>query len=162
MRRALPGAAAALLLAAFFVPPAQAATMAPSCPRVIAHRGASLAAPENTIPAITAAAATASAGVELDVQWSNSHFPILMHDATVDRTTPGTGAPSSLGLGQLTSLLAQDYAPWKTNPAFGGTKVPYGGEFMATARDHNLDVILDVHATPTQIGTDKLDIYVRG
>lgn len=145
--------------------------MAPSCPRVIAHRGASLAAPENTIPAITAAASAGAAGVELDVQWSNSHFPILMHDATVDRTTNGTGTPASQGLGALTALEANDFSPgpgmprWDSLPAFTGAntpRVPYGGEFMATARELDLDVILDIHATPTQIGTDKLDIYVRG
>jgi glycerophosphoryl diester phosphodiesterase len=156
----MPGAAAALLLAAFFVAPSPAAALAPGCPQIVAHRGAPTA-PENTVPAITDTPATGAQGVELDVQWSSSGFPVLMHDTTVDRTTNGTGTPGSLGLGQLTSLLAQDYAPFKTNPRFAATKVPYGADFMDAARDHDLDVVLDVHSAPTQLGTDKLEIYVN-
>lgn len=152
--------AAVLLLAATvtLATPAAAATVA--CPQVISHRAQMLDAPENTLPGITAAAASGADGVELDVQWSSSAFPVLMHDATVDRTTNGTGTPASLGLGQLTSLLAQDFAPWKTDPRFATTRVPYGYEFMGASAAADLDVVLDVHAAPTDLGVEKLRIYV--
>jgi len=156
MRRLL-AATAALFCALVPAPPAAAAA---TCPQVIAHRTLMTERPENTVAGIQAVPATGAAGVEMDVQWSSSGFPVLMHDATVDRTTNGTGAPGSLGLGQLTGLLAQDYAPWKTDPTYTHTHVPYGNEFMAATADADLDVVLDIHATPTQLGMQRLRIYV--
>lgn len=168
MRRALTRAATALLVAALFVAPEPARAAAP-CPRIVSHATSKLLAPENTLPGIAATAATGATGVEMDVQWSVSNFPILMHDATVDRTTPGTGAPSSLGLGQLRALRANDFAPapgaprWDSLPDFTGANtpyVPYGYEFMDAATAAGLDVVIDIHATPTQVGMDKLHTYV--
>lgn len=157
MHRILAAALTALAAIPGCAQPAQAAT---SCPKVTAHRTAMDDAPENTVAGIIATAALGASSVELDVQWSSSGFPVLMHDADVSRTTNGTGTPASLGLGALTALLAQDYAPWKTNPAFADVHVPYGWEFMAAAVDGGLDVLVDVHATPTALGMDKLAHYI--
>lgn len=174
-------AVAALFAAVFAVVPHGAVPQAAgACPRIVSHRTNMLTAPENTVPGIQsvngiraadgswATQPTRADGVEMDVQWSSSAFPILMHNATVDATTNGTGAPASLGLGQLRALSAADYAPWKTNPDYGGfradgtpvTPVPYGYEFMAAASSANLDVLLDIHATATELGTEKLRVYV--
>jgi glycerophosphoryl diester phosphodiesterase len=159
MRR--PLIAAVALLAALFVQAPAAAVRAPApCPRIIAHRTLMLDHPENTVVGVQAVPATGADGVEMDVQWSSSSFPVLMHDATVDRTTNGTGTPASLGLGQLMALLAQDYAPWKTDPAYAGVHVPYGYEFMSAVAAADVDVLLHINATPTQMGTQKLRVYV--
>jgi glycerophosphoryl diester phosphodiesterase len=164
MRRALAALAAfflALMLA--FCIPVAAPAAAPSCPKVVAHRTAMLDAPENTVPGITKSAALGADAVEIDVQWSSSSFPVLMHDSTVDRTTNGTGAPSSLGLGALMALLAQDYAPWITDPLYTGANaphVPYGWEFMSATAGADLDLVVDIHAAPSGLGMEKLRIYV--
>jgi glycerophosphoryl diester phosphodiesterase len=158
-RRALAGVLALLLVAGPTQPAAAVATM--NCPAVVAHRTAMLLAPENTIPGIQAVPATGAGAVEMDVQWSSSGYPVLMHDTTVDRTTDGTGTPASLGLSQLGALSAVAYAPWSTDPRFAGTKVPYAGDFMPAAARADLDVILDVHVAPTQVGMDKLAIYIN-
>jgi glycerophosphoryl diester phosphodiesterase len=134
------------------------------CPTVVSHRSAMLDAPENTVAGIKAVTGQGVTSVEIDVQWSASSFPVLMHDSTVDRTTNGAGAAATLGLGTLTGLLANDFAPWKTDPAYAGDKaphVPYGWEFMDAVSRYNLDVILDIHATPTELGTEKLAHYVN-
>lgn len=160
MRRLLAGPAVILLTILIAQIPHARAGLAVTCPQIVAHRTLMLAAPENTVPGIQAVPATGADGVEMDVQWSSSSFPVLMHDATVDRTTNGTGTPASLGLGQLTALLAQDYAPWKTDPAYAAVHVPYGNQFMSATSSADLDALLDIHAVPTELGMTKLRTYV--
>ncbi|WP_058952738.1 glycerophosphodiester phosphodiesterase [Clostridium tyrobutyricum] len=60
-------------------------------PVIIAHRAASSAAPENSIPAIDEAAKIGYWGVELDVCSSSNGVLYLLHDGTLDRTTNGHG-----------------------------------------------------------------------
>lgn len=158
-RAALNVAAVVLVVGAAALTPA--AKQAPSCPRVVAHRTAMTLAPENTVPGIQAAADAGAPMVEMDVQFSSSSFPILMHDGSVDRTTNGTGNPPLLSLTYLTGLLAQDYAPWKTDPRFTGARVPYGYQFMQAAHDTDVDALLDMHAMPTHLMADKLATYIH-
>jgi len=75
-------------------------------PLVIAHRGASGFAPENTLAAFKLALALGADGVEMDVQLSSDGHPVVIHDSRVNRTTNGTGAVSRLTLDQLQSLDA--------------------------------------------------------
>lgn len=75
-------------------------------PLIIGHRGASAGAPENTLAAIGLAAEERAHGVELDVRLSADGNVVLLHDATVDRTTDGSGAVSRLTTEQLRSLDA--------------------------------------------------------
>ena len=75
-------------------------------PLVIAHRGASGFAPENTLAAFKLALALGADGVEMDVQLSADGHPVVIHDASVNRTTNGAGAVSRLTLDQLQSLDA--------------------------------------------------------
>lgn len=75
-------------------------------PLVIAHRGASGFAPENTLAAFKLALALGADGVEMDVQLSADGHPVVIHDARVNRTTNGAGAVSRLTLDQLQSLDA--------------------------------------------------------
>lgn len=161
MRRLLAAAFAVALGVSLLVAPVRATAAPFGCPTIIAHRTDPLERPENTVAGIQAVPATGATGVEMDIQWSNSGFPVLMHDTTVDRTTNGTGAPSTMSLSKLTGLLAQDYAPWNTNPAYANVHVPYGYDFMAAVSGENLDVLLHISATPTQIGTNKLRTYVN-
>ena len=60
-------------------------------PLVIAHRGNSLHAPENTLEAIRQAIEAGADLVEVDVNMSKDGVVVLMHDYTVDRTTNGKG-----------------------------------------------------------------------
>ena len=83
-------------------------------PLIIAHRGASADAPENTISAFALAAEQSADGIELDVQLSADGVPVIIHDSHVDRTTNGQGAVSKLSLEQLQSLDAGDGRPVPT------------------------------------------------
>lgn len=60
-------------------------------PRVIAHRGASAEAPENTLAAFRRALALGVDGIELDVQVTRDGVPVVFHDASLRRLTGVTG-----------------------------------------------------------------------
>lgn len=147
------------------VQPAQAATSPCDAAHVVQHRTDPLEAPENTLPGIDAAASTGAGWVEMDVRWSKSHFPVLMHDATVDRTTNGTGNVADMGLGDLLALKDAEYAPWTTNPAFSGGNeptVPYAWSFLNQATTDNINMLLHVSTDtpPAAADTDKLSTYI--
>lgn len=75
-------------------------------PLIIGHRGASADAPENTLAAFAMAADQGADGVELDVRLAADGNVVVMHDATVARTTSGRGAVASLSTEQLRALDA--------------------------------------------------------
>src|SRR5918993_4516455 len=60
-------------------------------PLVFAHRGGSKLRPENTIAAFDHGLALGADGLEFDVRLSSDGVPMVHHDATLDRTTSGTG-----------------------------------------------------------------------
>ncbi len=68
---------------------------------VIAHRGASGSAPENTLEAFELAAKAGADALELDVRLSRDGAPVVMHDATLDRTTDRTGPVRGYTLADL-------------------------------------------------------------
>lgn len=63
-------------------------------PLVVAHRGASAAAPENTLAAFRLAVEQGAPAVECDVHLTADGTVVVIHDATVDRTTNGNGEVS--------------------------------------------------------------------
>jgi glycerophosphoryl diester phosphodiesterase len=73
---------------------------------VIAHRGGGARAPENTIEAMRLAIADGADALEFDVRLSADGEVVVIHDATVDRTTDGTGMVERLTLAELTSFDA--------------------------------------------------------
>lgn len=75
-------------------------------PLVLAHRGASAYAPENTLAAFNLAFEMGADGIELDVTLTKDGVPIVIHDDTVDRTTNGKGAVKEQTLEQVKQLDA--------------------------------------------------------
>ena len=85
---AVAAAASSLGIAA----PAQAATT----PLFIAHRGDAGSAPEATNAAFRSAIAKGAAAIEMDVRYTKTKVPVILHDLTLDRTTNCTGpSPAS-------------------------------------------------------------------
>ena len=89
-------------------------------PVVIAHRGASSSAPENTIAAFREAVDLGAHAIELDTMLSADGIPVVIHDHTLDRTTTGSGLVSRLPLQELTRL---DAGSWFSE-SFSGEKIP--------------------------------------
>ena len=75
-------------------------------PWVTAHRGYRKKYPENTLAAFQAAMAAGAPMVELDVMFSRDRKPVVIHDATLERTTSGHGAVSDHTLEELKQLDA--------------------------------------------------------
>jgi len=73
---------------------------------IIAHRGASSYAPENTIAAFDLALQIGACHLELDVHLTRDDHLVVIHDDTVDRTTSGTGPVASQTLAALQALDA--------------------------------------------------------
>jgi glycerophosphoryl diester phosphodiesterase len=87
---------------------------------VSAHRGNSIAAPENTLSAFAASKGFANR-VEFDVQISKDGQLVVMHDGTVNRTTNGSGSVNSLNYAGYIDGL--DAGSW-FSPVFAGEPVP--------------------------------------
>jgi glycerophosphoryl diester phosphodiesterase len=96
-------------------------------PLVVAHRGASKRAPENTLAAFRLAISQGAPAVECDVQLSADGVPVVIHDGSVDRTTDGQGAVCALSLEDLRRLDAGR----KHHPRFAGERIPTLGETLA-------------------------------
>jgi glycerophosphoryl diester phosphodiesterase len=77
-----------------------------SRPLVVAHRGSSLAYPENTLAAFEAAIAAGADMIELDARLSADGVAVVSHDADVAGTTDGTGPINELTLDQIRRLDA--------------------------------------------------------
>jgi glycerophosphoryl diester phosphodiesterase len=110
---------------------------------IIAHRGAPLLAPENTLPSIRAAAAKGAKWVEVDVKLTKDLKPVILHDDKVDRTTNGTGFLAGLTFEEVRRLDARASFDEK----FAGTQIPTFEELIETVLD--LDVGLQVELKPT-------------
>lgn len=107
--------------------PAESLLRRGSSPIVIAHRGASARAPENTMPAFTAALAAGAAWIETDVQPTADGALVLLHDDDVDRTTDGNGPVRSLPWREVAAL---DAGAW-FGTEFAGTPVPLLEDLLA-------------------------------
>lgn len=114
----------------------------------VAHRGASAAAPENTIPAFRAALRSGVTQLDTDVRFTSSGVPVLMHDKRVNRTTDGTGRVAAMSLEQLRAL---DAGSW-FSADFAGVRVPtlYQALKFAGSRGARLQVELKVRPTEQQ------------
>jgi glycerophosphoryl diester phosphodiesterase len=91
-----------------------------SLPLILAHRGASAYAPENTIAAFRLAHELGADGIELDVQLTRDKIPVVIHDDTVERTTNGKGRVCDLTIAEIARL---DAGAWKTND-YAGEPIP--------------------------------------
>jgi len=95
--------------------------------QVIAHRGASGYAPENTRAAFERAVTMGSDAIETDVQVTADGHLVLMHDFTVDRNSDGQGPMADFTLDELRAL---DLGAW-FGAAFAGERVLTVAEMVA-------------------------------
>ena len=96
----------------------------PALPLIIGHRGASALLPENTLESFRLAFEKFDAGaIEFDVHFSRDRIPVVLHDATLERTTDGHGFASRYTFSELRTLDAGFYFDPKKNRSF-----PYRGK----------------------------------
>lgn len=114
---------------------------------ILAHRGASGYAPENTMPAFELAKEMGADGFELDVHLSSDGHLIVIHDETLDRTTNGTGLVSSKSLAEIKTFDAS-YGKVK----YSAAKIPLLEEVLelikGTGMIINIEIKTDVIQYP--------------
>lgn len=113
-------------------------------PRIIGHRGAKVNAPENTIASIRRAYEEGARWVEFDVKLTVDDVPILIHDATLERTTNGQGDVRDRTLDEIRRL---DAGSW-FGPAFAGERVPTLAETLDFMAAHGMGFNLEVKPCP--------------
>ena len=95
--------------------------------QVIGHRGAAGYAPENTEPSFRLALRLGVDAIELDVHLSRDSVPVVIHDATLDRTTDGTGPVAAASSAELKRL---DAGGW-FHASYRGARIPFLAEVLA-------------------------------
>ena len=107
---------------------------------IIAHRGASSVAPENTLAAFQKAIDFGADYFELDVRASKDDSLMIFHDGSIDRTTNGTGSFHDFSYQQLRSY---DAGSWFAQE-FSGEKIPTLRESLQLALDNDIKVCVEI------------------
>jgi glycerophosphoryl diester phosphodiesterase len=127
-------------------------------PAIIAHRGSSAYAPENTLAAFKVAVQQHADAIELDATLSGDNQVVVIHDDNVDRTTNGTGQIKSLNLFDLKCLDAGS----KFNPAYHSERIPTLAEvFETVGQQIFINVELKNYSSPTDDLPDRVIALVK-
>lgn len=112
-------------------------------PLVVAHRGASGAAPENTMAAFELAVEMGADMIELDVHATKDGHVVVLHDAVVKRTTTGdiTGSVVWYTLEEIKTL---DAGSWK-GPEFAGEEIPTLHEVLSAFKGRT-KILIEIKA----------------
>ena len=110
-------------------------------PLVIAHRGANRVAIENSLPALRRAAELGADRAEIDVRLTVDGVPVLMHDATVNRTTDSTGCVDQLTWHQVHKMRL---VPRRGREAAPDQHVPTLAEALETAKEVRLPLCIEL------------------
>ena len=110
----------------------------------LAHRGASALAPENTLEAFRMAVEAGAGGLELDIHLTRDGHVVVIHDATVERTTNGAGSVAEMTLAELRGFDAgHNFSPdgGRTRPYYGrGLLVPTLVEVLQEFADVSVNI----------------------
>ncbi len=124
---------------------------------LIAHRGFSNLAPENTMVATKLAAKLGATSLECDVQISSDGIPVVIHDDTVDRTTNGTGKVVEKSFFELRQLDAA-----KNFPYFSGEKIPSFEEWLQFAKGNSKIIYPEIKGYREQADINiMIDLIVK-
>jgi glycerophosphoryl diester phosphodiesterase len=136
-------------------------------PWIIAHRGASAYAPENTVAAFRRAVEMGAGFIETDLHLTRDARFVAIHDATLERTTNGRGAVRDFTLAQLRELDAGAWFDAKSKAKrdsasaaerggaisggagaakFAGERIPTLEEILEFAREANVAFYLEIKA----------------
>lgn len=127
---------------------------------VIAHRGFAGLYPENTMAAYNNALHNGATAVETDISISSDGYRVLCHDATVDRTSNGTGTITSLSFAYLRTL---DFGS-SFNARFAGERIPELSELLNLCKHYGVKCYPELKNLRSTADIDLVvsDIYAAG
>lgn len=123
---------------------------------IVAHRGSSGTAPENTMAAFNQAIEAGAAMIETDIQLTSDNKVIIFHDAKLDRTSNGTGFA---GLKTYDELSKLDAGSW-FNEKFAGEHIPLLQELILYARN-KCYLNIEIKNRKSSIIDDRLEIILK-
>jgi len=127
-------------------------------PVIFAHRGASAHAPENTLAAFELALEQGTDAIELDAKLSADGHVVVIHDATVDRTTGAHGHVKDMSLAELRALSAGSFF----SSHFSTEKIPMLEEvFESLGKKLFINVELTNYSTPRDHLVESACILVK-
>jgi glycerophosphoryl diester phosphodiesterase len=124
-----------------------------SNPIIMAHRGASAVAPENTLAAFNIAVSMGADAVEMDVKLTSDKEVVVIHDRSVNRTTNGSGEVKYLTFKEIRMLDAG----YKFSSRYSGEKIPGLREICANLKGK---IILNIELTNYGTFLDALPLKV--
>ena len=110
-------------------------------PLIIAHRGASAVAPENTIVAFEAAIAAGADGVEFDVRLTRDGVPVVIHDETLYRTGRVRRRVADLTFAELNKV---DVGSWFDRDRFSSQRIPSLTQLFELIQPNNMVLYLEM------------------
>lgn len=125
--------------------------------KAINHRGYCMEAPENTLAAFRLSKKKGFEIVECDVSFTSDGHAVLLHDATVDRTSNGTGSIANMTFEEVRAL---DFGTWKSEE-YAGEQIPTFEEFILLCKRLGLHPYIELKTgTEAQI-KDLVDVVKR-
>jgi len=128
-----------------------------SKPLIIAHRGASALAPENTLAAFQKAIEDGADGIEFDVRIAKDGVPVVFHDSTLKRMARKEGRTSSFTARELQTL---DIGAWfngknpaRANKKFSGENIPTLERLFAFLKGYQGRLYLEMKGSLAEIST---------
>jgi glycerophosphoryl diester phosphodiesterase len=115
---------------------------------VIAHRGASGHAPENTMTAFRQAVELGASFVETDLQITRDARVVALHDSTLDRTTTGKGQVHLQTLEQIRALDAGAWFSGDGQKSFAGERVPTLEQILDFTKERDVIFYLEIKSGP--------------
>lgn len=133
----------------------------PNRPLIVAHRGYSTRAPENTMAAYQLAVESGTEMIEADVNITRDGVPVMIHDWHLRRTANVQAAVHDLSLSELRKL---DVGSW-FGENFAGTKIPTTEELLQFAKDSGILMCFEIKGDnpkrSIQIAESVLDLFER-
>jgi glycerophosphoryl diester phosphodiesterase len=130
-------------------------------PLSVAHRGHSIAYPENTLEAYRKAIELGVEMIECDVNITRDGKLVMMHDSTLDRTTTGSGRVSASAWEEIQRLDAGG----KFKPEFAGVKVPSTEETLLLYKEAGILSCFEVKGADgdesDRIALGLVDLFVK-
>jgi glycerophosphoryl diester phosphodiesterase len=113
---------------------------------IVAHRGASGHAPENTMAAFRRAVELGATFIETDLQLTRDAQVIAIHDSTLDRTTNGKGPVHLKSQEEIRALDAGAWFGSGADKPFAGERVPTLEEIVQFAKERDVIFYLEIKA----------------
>lgn len=129
-----------------------------SIPKIVAHRGLSHYAPENSLPAYVLAGQYGFWGAECDIHETADGDFVLMHDNTIDRTTNGTGNVRDYTVSELKEFIIDAGSNIDQYP---GLRIPTLGEYLQVCKQYGIVPVIEIKSMDSLSATKFLNIVKK-